>query len=152
MREFDANRAKLLLADWERLVYAVGAGWVAVGDACIRLTLDAQDGTRYGDAQLDDYHTAGVLGWRPPVRLRIRARFSHAAAMLRGTAGFGFWNDPFGMTKAVMPLSWLPKLRLPQAVWFFFALPPGISCASMQMRLDSTMSNRTISAALSVHS
>jgi hypothetical protein len=37
---------------------------------------------------------------------------------LRGTAGFGFWNAPFGPGSG-----WLPAL--PQAVWFFFASEPG---------------------------
>lgn len=73
----------------------------------------------YANAQLDD--TAGLrrsaFFHKPPLRLRLRARFSHAAADLRGTAGFGFWNDPFGMSG-----TWPPAL--PQAAWFFFASPP----------------------------
>jgi hypothetical protein len=35
---------------------------------------------------------------------------------LRGTAGFGFWNHPFSPDSR--------RLRLPQAIWFFFAAPP----------------------------
>jgi hypothetical protein len=36
---------------------------------------------------------------------------------LRGTAGFGFWNEPFVPVGRRLP-------RLPRAVWFFFASPP----------------------------
>ena len=127
-----ADRANLVLAEWEHQQYVTGAGQVAIRGEGVRIMLGANDGTCYGDAQLDDYHIDGVFGWRPPVRLEIRARFSHPAAMLRGTAGFGFWNDPFGMTKAMPPRSWLPKLRMPQAAWFFFASPP----SDMLLALD----------------
>lgn len=37
--------------------------------------------------------------------------------MLLGTAGFGFWNDPFVMTEKRVP-------ALPRALWFFYASPP----------------------------
>jgi hypothetical protein len=37
---------------------------------------------------------------------------------LRGTAGFGFWNAPFGDPTIRTP-------ALPQAAWFFFASAPG---------------------------
>ena len=60
----------------------------------------------------------GQFLWRPPVRLTVRARFSHGASELLGTAGFGFWNDPFLMTGWRAP-------TLPRAAWFFFASPPG---------------------------
>jgi hypothetical protein len=36
--------------------------------------------------------------------------------LLRGTAGFGFWNDPFAMTGARIP-------ALPRAIWFFYGSP-----------------------------
>ena len=36
--------------------------------------------------------------------------------LLRGTAGFGFWNYPLSLTGAV--------LRLPDAIWFFGASQP----------------------------
>lgn len=74
---------------------------------------------RYGDAQIDDY--AGLARrhypWRPGVRMQLRARFSHPAAELQGTAGFGFWNAPFGDPTVPWP-------ALPQAVWFFYASEP----------------------------
>ena len=98
-------------------LYTVGGGEVMPRGDGVRLTLPSLDGRRYADAQVDDYRGEGELRWRPPLRLTLRARFSHDAANLRGTAGFGFWNDPFGMTGR-----W--RLRLPQTVWFFFAAPP----------------------------
>jgi hypothetical protein len=104
------------------LHYAVGTGEVLTHGKDLRLLLGSNDGSHYSDAQLDDYHLDGMLRWRPPVSLSVRARFSHPRAMLRGTAGFGFWNDPFGMTRNANR-RW-PRLRLPQAVWFFFASPP----------------------------
>ena len=57
------------------------------------------------------------MPWSPPLRLAVRARFSHPASQLLGTTGFGFWNDPFVMTGGRLP--WLPG-----ALWFFFASPP----------------------------
>jgi hypothetical protein len=74
--------------------------------------------------------------------LTVRARFSHpgprldgpcpcdfvyppaadGGPILSGTAGFGFWNDP-----------WTPGRRLPalpRALWFFYASPPS------NMKLD----------------
>jgi hypothetical protein len=83
----------------------------------------------YSNAQIDDYqnlHRRHFL-WQPPVKLTVRARFSHPEAGsqpgLLGTAGFGFWNDPFVMTGGRL-------LALPRAVWFFYASPPS------DLRLD----------------
>ena len=39
-----------------------------------------------------------------------------AASNVVGTAGFGFWNHPFSPDTR--------RLRLPQAIWFFFGAPP----------------------------
>ena len=44
----------------------------------------------------------------------MRARFSHTAGELRGTAGFGFWNAPYGDPTQ-------RRAALPAALWFFFA-------------------------------
>lgn len=106
--------------------YTAGKGVVEQrGDAlwfCIR---DA-DAHHYSDAQIDDYRglPRRRLRWRPPLRLTVQARFSHPAGTLRGTAGFGFWNDPFMMTGARWP-------TLPRAIWFFYASPP----SNMQLAL-----------------
>ncbi len=73
----------------------------------------------YADAQWDDYHglRRGQFPHRPPARLRLRARFSHEAEALGGTAGFGFWNDPFTPSGGGV-------VAAPNAVWFFAASPP----------------------------
>jgi hypothetical protein len=72
----------------------------------------------YTNAQLDDYQgkPRRHFPWRPPLTLTVRARFSHPSGTLRGTAGFGFWNDPFLMTGARPP-------ALPRAIWFFYGSP-----------------------------
>lgn len=99
--------------------YLVGSG--AIERRGDRLALITRDATaqQYSDAQIDDYHMLPRrrFRWRPPLRLTVRARFSHPAGALHGTAGFGFWNDPFMMTGARLP-------SLPRAVWFFYASPP----------------------------
>ena len=102
---------------WRR--YLVGAGELHCSARSLRLeTIDAT-ASRYSDAQIDDY--AGLsrrcFPWSPPLRLEVRARFSHPAGELKGTAGFGFWNDPFLMTGARSP-------ALPRAIWFFYASAP----------------------------
>jgi hypothetical protein len=73
---------------------------------------------QYTDAQIDDYQGVprGRLPWHAPLTMTVRARFSHNSDALSGTAGFGFWNDPFMMTGARWP-------TLPRAIWFFYASP-----------------------------
>jgi hypothetical protein len=117
------ERQTLNLSDSVQLAYETGSGKVEMEDDAVRLSRGANDNEHYSNAQLDDYHLHGAMRWRPPVRLVVQARFSHSQAVLRGTAGFGFWNDPFAMTDIVRS-SPLPRWRLPQAVWFFFASPP----------------------------
>lgn len=81
-----------------------------------RLDLPAAAGRAYADAQLDNYHGRPRRHFpdRPPRRLVLRARASHAAPA--GTLGFGFWNDPFSLNGGF--------LAAPNAVWFFYASPP----------------------------
>jgi hypothetical protein len=80
----------------------------------------------YADAQIDDYglrkgrnrrQSRRSFPWQKGVRLRLCARYSHDEAALLGTAGFGFWNAPFGDPTVRWP-------ALPQAVWFFYASEP----------------------------
>jgi hypothetical protein len=73
----------------------------------------------YADAQLDDYggRRRNAYPWRPRSGFSLKARFSHPTGALRGTAGFGFWNAPFGDPRARLP-------ALPQAAWFFHASSP----------------------------
>lgn len=73
----------------------------------------------YINAQIDDYHgrKRKNFPWNPGVRLSLNARFSGNVSEMRGTAGFGFWNAPFGDPRVPWP-------SLPRAVWFFFASQP----------------------------
>lgn len=83
----------------------------------VRLILEQTNTRQLSNAQIDDYlHRAGPpFVWRPPARMTVRARASHPAGQLKGTAGFGFWTQPF------MPGR---RPRLPSAVWFFNCNPP----------------------------
>jgi hypothetical protein len=105
--------------DWSGSVVQIGTGVVEKSEDGLRLGLPSATKTRYSDAQVDD--TAGRRRrrflWRPPLRLTLRARFSHPADELLGTAGFGFWNVPFGPGLGMVP-------ALPRALWFFFGSPP----------------------------
>ena len=85
-------------------------------------------GAKYCNAQIDDYQGLPRRSFpnRPPLRLALRARFSHPAGLLSGTAGFGFWNDPFLMTDLRAPM-------LPRALWFFYAAPP----SDMRLAVDT---------------
>jgi len=107
----------------------MGGGRMDVSGDGLRLALEGATADRYSDAQIDDHtgQRASRYPWRPPLRMRIRARASHAAypasapvrndgRWLRGTAGFGFWNAPFTLAGG--------GVRLPEAVWFFAASPP----------------------------
>lgn len=67
----------------------------------------------YANAQLDDYKGA-TFRWREGTSFATRARFSGEADTLVGTAGFGFWNAPFGPGTGM-------RLQLPRAVWYFYA-------------------------------
>lgn len=77
----------------------------------------------YVDAQVDDYQglRRGKFPWAPPLQLSLRARASHPSPP--GTLGFGFWNDPFGVS-----LGGAGGVRrfpaAPQAMWFFYGSPP----------------------------
>jgi hypothetical protein len=117
-------------ARWQR--HVVGSGALELSGSILRLTVAGASCRRYTDAQIDDYQglPRRRFPWRPPLRLTVRARFSHPAANgpdgLLGTAGFGFWNDPFLMTGARLP-------ALPRAIWFFQASPP----SNMKLALET---------------
>ncbi len=89
----------------------IGGGDIQAGESIIRHTLPALDGRRYANAQLDDYSAAQpfTLTHRAPRSLRLRARFSHPAGALHGTAGFGFWSHPLTPGGALIP----------RHLWFF---------------------------------
>ena len=80
----------------------------------IRLLRSSAERNRYSNAQIDDYYPG--LTYQAPLRLQLKATFSHSIDTLKGTAGFGFWNVPFAPGTR--------RLRFPKAAWFFFGSPP----------------------------
>jgi hypothetical protein len=113
--------------DWRR--HVVGNGSLEPTGSSLRLVNTDASAGHYTNAQIDDYQglPRRALKWRAPLRMTVRARFSLPAgndsAGIEGTAGFGFWNDPFMMTGARVP-------TLPRAIWFFYASRPS------NMKLD----------------
>ncbi len=100
----------------------IGSGRLDYGNGtqnALWLRCDPNDGKHYSNAQISDY--AGLARadypWQPPMRMTVRAAFSHQASAFRGTAGFGLWNQP------MMPGQRWP--RLPRAAWFFLVGQPG---------------------------
>ena len=83
-----------------------------------KFVIPPTDAKHYSDSQISDYATLprGSYPWTAPLRMTVRAYASHAVDQMRGTGGFGFWNQPF------MPGQSIP--RLPRAAWFFFAGEP----------------------------
>ncbi|MBV7329099.1 hypothetical protein KFU94_12755 [Chloroflexi bacterium TSY] len=118
---------------WQRHIVGMGKVTSQNGILCLSKACSSQD--TYSNAQIDDYQglPRNRFRWHPPLQLTVHARFSHSAAQtkptlrsvsypcisnqLTGTAGFGFWNDPFLMTNVRWP-------TLPRAIWFFHASPP----------------------------
>jgi hypothetical protein len=100
-------------------VYTPGAGTLEPTGSTLRFANTDTTRRRMANAQIDDYQKLPrrLYRWRPPLTMTVRARFSHPAGELIGTAGFGFWNDPFMMTGLTWP-------ALPRALWFFYASPP----------------------------
>ena len=98
--------------------YAVGGGEVKENETTKFILPSLPSGQHYADAQLQDYQgSRRSYPWRPGAFMSLQARFSHPVDALAGTAGFGFWNAPYGDPSALIP-------ALPQATWFFFASPP----------------------------
>jgi hypothetical protein len=108
---------------WKR--YVVGNGALEPTGSSLLFVNTDTTARRYTDAQIDDYQglSRRRFHWGPPLTLTVRARFSHDRGVLSGTAGFGFWNDPFMMTGKRLP-------ALPRVLWFFYASPPS------DMKLD----------------
>lgn len=94
----------------------IGLGAVSSENEILTLTNPPTPADVYSDAQISDYQSSSDFKWRPPVRLTVTARMMPDATQVRGTAGFGFWNQP------LMPGQ--RGFRLPQAIWFFFSSPP----------------------------
>lgn len=97
----------------------IGGGRVEQRGGITRFVIPPTSNRAYADAQWHDYHGLRRSNFphRPPRRLSLRARFSHEAEQLGGTAGFGFWNDPFTISGGGI-------LASPGTVWFFAASPP----------------------------
>ncbi len=100
-------------------VVRAGGGGLARTPEGLRLWNPPAPPGVYTNAQLDNYHglPRRAFPLRPPVTLALEARFSDAGPRLAGTAGFGFWNDPFAMSGARPPAP-------PRALWFFHSAPP----------------------------
>ena len=127
---------------WRRM--ELGAGRIDHSRSALRLVNEDTTTARYSNAQIDDCQgrSRQELLWSPPLRLTVRARFSHPAPPLRadgdcdyhypagevlsGTAGFGFWNAPSMLEGGKLP-------ALPRALWFFYASPP----SNMKLDLDT---------------
>ncbi len=98
----------------EWLISEAGAGEVLLRGGEVHLSIPLADSESYHDAQISDYHAAEPrFDNRPPLRLSLLAR---GEGDIRGTAGFGFWNQVFVPGRR--------RFRLPQAIWFFFGSPP----------------------------
>ena len=116
--------------------YVTGNGQLERTGSALRFATDHATSDGYTNVQIDDYQNLPrrQFAWFPPLRLTVRARFSHTAGELCGTAGFGFWNDPLFMTQRRLP-------TLPRAVWFFYASAPS------EMKLDFNTPGRGWKAA-----
>jgi Glycosyl hydrolases family 16 len=106
----------------------IGGGTIHLANSVLRMAFESAKQGQYTDAQIDDYNNLprADYPWRPPLRMQVIARSSlpaaslsstdQSAGILRGTAGFGFWNYPFSVRGDI--------LTLPEAIWFFYASPP----------------------------
>lgn len=101
---------------WARL--AVGPANMDWSPGRIRFVVTEATGTQLANAEIGDYRLCArkTLPWRPPLRMIVRARWSHPAGQLAGTSGFGFWNNPFDLRTGEI-------LAPPNALWFFCASP-----------------------------
>lgn len=105
-----------------------GGGKLTIAHSVLRMAFESAQQEKYTDAQIDDYTMLSRSDylWKPPLRMTVRARSSHPAStpestskskeILRGTAGFGFWNKPFSMQGSIY--------TLPESIWFFYSAPP----------------------------
>jgi len=109
--DFDSS---VLNSYWNTLL--VGTGTHDFENSALRCVLDPVPKKQYSDSQISDYKPE-PFRWQPPLRLTVRAWASHPSKELKGTAGFGFWNEPFVPIGRQLP-------RLPRTVWFFFGSPP----------------------------
>src|SRR5712692_7152904 len=100
---------------WVR--FSIGHADIEHEQSIARFVIDGAAQGQLSDAELDDHRALPreKLKWTPPLRMSVRARMSHRADEMLGTAGFGFWNDPF---------DWVGNVAVPpNALWFFYASP-----------------------------
>ncbi len=99
--------------------WTIGVGQLVHVEDTLRCVVGGASADQYSDAQITDYQglPRREFPWQPPLRMEVRAWASHGVEHLRGTAGFGFWNEPFVPVGHKLP-------RLPRVVWFFFGSPP----------------------------
>lgn len=97
--------------------HLVNGGQVEQDGDVVRLIIPPTSCAAYTDAQLDDYEHALPHRFinHPPQQLRLRARCSHPIGVMKGTAGFGFWNHPFTREGRV--------IEPPRNAWFFYSSP-----------------------------
>lgn len=125
MRIFDDFSSERPHPYWNKVT--AGTGDIRLNQSSLRLSYSAAEEGKYSDAQIDDYTMLAKADyiWRPPLRMKVRARFSNIGATskfntngnhLKGTAGFGFWNKPFTMQGNIF--------TLPETAWFFYSAPP----------------------------
>jgi len=101
---------------WVR--FAVGRGEIERAPEMVLFSLEGAGAGELSDAEINDHrhHARENFPWTPPLSMEVRARFSHPAGELLGTAGFGFWNAPYDWEGGIgVPPNW---------VWFFYASPP----------------------------
>lgn len=96
--------------------HEIGRGRVMTMADGLHLTVPEGAGPGYHNAQIDDYSGGPGFMRKPPLRLTVTAWTDGPLDQRVGTAGFGFWNHPFGPGGR--------GLRLPAAVWWFFAALP----------------------------
>ena len=108
--------------------HVAGSGQLEINHKSLKFVTSCAASDSYANAQIDDYQglPRRRFSWQHPLKLTVRARFSHTAEEMRGTAGFGFWNDPLLMTQKRLP-------ALPRAIWFFYASAP----SNMQLDIDA---------------
>ncbi len=84
----------------------------------IRFVVDHVGAAKYHNAQIYDYANLKRSQYpdRPPLRMIVEACFSHNADQMKGTAGFGFWNEP------IKP--GVRGFQFPRDIWFFFGGQP----------------------------
>lgn len=97
--------------------FATGHADIEQAPGVARFVVEGAEEGKLSDAEIDDHRTVPrfKLPWTPPLRMTVRARMSHPSGEMLGTAGFGFWNDPF---------DWVGNVQVPpNALWFFYASP-----------------------------